>query len=428
MIYIQASLGLLNTIVTMNKPPSSLLLLPPPLNISYSILKATYNNTLSLVLSSISEIASKSQSTAVLEIAVPCPDYCLLWESQRLVYDQTQKLLAGLYSLISFICVRDSINTEGKGSIDARILLIEYSRDYSYVGNKGLLPSKPLQGPIIDLAGLALSQRAWQHVFSIRSLEGKILLEQFLHCTYSLNTARPLWEITEVDPGISITLPTEGLEDIQLHKYSGEAHYSVAVGGTFDHLHAGHKLLLTMATSLLSLPIQSDQRRRLVVGITQDELLKNKNYADFLESWDVRQQNVFTFLLAILDFSPQGATPPDVYRGSRPGSNGYTVSIKLDLALEIECVAISDAYGPTITDMSISALVVSGETRGGGQAVNKMRKELGWPPLEVFEISVLEINQLEGNSGANEGFDNKISSTEIRRRQSEKTDQVHEIC
>ena len=34
----------------------------------------------------------------------------------------------------------------------------------------------------------------------------------------------------------------------------------VALGGTFDHLHAGHKILLSMAASLAS--------RKLIVGVT----------------------------------------------------------------------------------------------------------------------------------------------------------------
>src|SRR5579862_6899664 len=109
---------------TSKKPLSALMLLPPPpLNLLYPALEATYNNALSSALSSVSEIASKSLSTAVLEIAVPCPDHCLPRGSQKPAYDQIQKLLAGLYSLVSVICARDSIGIEGEGGVDARILL-----------------------------------------------------------------------------------------------------------------------------------------------------------------------------------------------------------------------------------------------------------------------------------------------------------------
>lgn len=410
------------------KPLSALLLLPPPpLNLLYPVLKATYNKPLSLVLSHVSKHASKLLSFAVLEIAVPCSDHYLLQGSQRPMYDQIQKLLAGLYRLVSVICARDSISVEGNGGVDARILLIAYSRDDRYSSNEGLSPAKPLQGPVIDLPTLAFSQRGWQHLFSVRSEEGKILLEQFLCLADQTNspaTAQSHWDVEEVDPGVSVTIPTEEIRDVQLPEREGKAHYSIAVGGTFDHLHAGHKLLLTMATLLLQPPSQSGQRRRIVIGITQDELLKNKRYAEFLESWDTRQQNVSNFLLALLDYATPGATPPAIYQVSRVGLNGEVINMKLDPALEIECVAISDPYGPTITDMSISALVVSGETRGGGQAVNKMRKELGWPPLEVFEVDVLEAKEPGDRQWANEGFDDKISSTEQRRCQSERANRL----
>ena len=43
---------------------------------------------------------------------------------------------------------------------------------------------------------------------------------------------------------------------------------SVVVGRTFDHLHAGRKLLLTMAVLLLEPPGLSDQQRHIIVGIT----------------------------------------------------------------------------------------------------------------------------------------------------------------
>lgn len=408
-------------------PLSALLLLPPPpLNLLYPALKATYNAALSSVLSSVSEIAGKLLSTAVLEIAVPCPDNCFLHESQRPIYDRIQKLLAGLYSLVSVICARDSIGVNGEGGIDARVLLIAYSRDSTH---SGLPSSKQPQGLIIDLPTLALSQRAWQHVFSVHSEEGDILLKQFLRLTdwvYSSSATLPCWDIKIVDPGVNTTIPIKGSQDVQSLDCGRGVHYSVAVGGTFDHLHTGHKLLLTVAALLLEPPGQSDQQRRLVVGITQDELLKNKKYADFLESWDVRQQNVSNFLLTLLDYSVPGVTLPATYRVSRPGLDGKVVCTKLGPTLEIGYVGISDSYGPTITDMSISALVVSGETRGGGQAVNKMRQELGWPPLEVFEVDVLEANEPGDHGQANESFAGKISSTELRRSQSEKVDQLYE--
>lgn len=393
----------------LEKRSSVLLLLPPPPARSlYADLKAAYNAVLSSTLSSVSGVASKSLSTVVLEIAVPCP---------HPTYCQTHKLVAGLYSLVSAICARDLIDTEGEGGVNTRILLIAYPSDEG--------SSKLLQGPVIDLPALAFSQRTWQHVFSVHSEEGELLLKQFLRSAEGIghSASQPHWDVKKVHAGFGATPPAEVVRPLESGK---KRHCSVAVGGTFDHLHAGHKLLLTMATLLLEPPSQSDQGRRVIVGITQGELLKNKRYASFLESWEARQQNVSDFLLALLDYSTPEATPPAVYQVSRPGLNRKEVHLKLSPALVVEFVPISDPFGPTITDESISALVVSKETRGGGQTVNEKREELGWPPLEVFEIDVLEADEPGDHGGVKGKFDGKISSTELRRRQSEKAKQLYD--
>lgn len=62
----------------------------------------------------------------------------------------------------------------------------------------------------------------------------------------------------------------------------------VVLGGTFDHLHAGHKILLTISGWLAS--------RQVTVGVSTDDLLKNKKYANMLESLDCRQGSVKDFM------------------------------------------------------------------------------------------------------------------------------------
>ncbi|TNY17671.1 hypothetical protein DMC30DRAFT_405253 [Rhodotorula diobovata] len=65
----------------------------------------------------------------------------------------------------------------------------------------------------------------------------------------------------------------------------------VALGGTFDHLHAGHKILLTMACSLCS--------QRLVVGVSDDHLLVNKKYRHLVQSLDERLAAVTRFVALV---------------------------------------------------------------------------------------------------------------------------------
>jgi len=76
----------------------------------------------------------------------------------------------------------------------------------------------------------------------------------------------------------------------------------------------------------------------------------------------------------------------------------------------VEIVEINDQFGPTVTEEGISALVVSEETRAGGEAVNKERARKGWGGLEVFVVGVVEDENWGGM---------KMSSTEIRRRRGE---------
>ncbi|KAM0756069.1 hypothetical protein T439DRAFT_296082, partial [Meredithblackwellia eburnea MCA 4105] len=146
----------------------------------------------------------------------------------------------------------------------------------------------------------------------------------------------------------------------------------VALGGTFDHLHPGHKILLTMASLITT--------ERLIVGVTAPNLLTKKQHPTQLESLDERISNVTKFL--------QLVRPTIVH----------------------DVVPIEDIYGPTATDPLVAALVVSTETRSGGAAVNEERRRKGMSQLDVWEIGL--IGEKEGE--VHETGD-KMGSTGLRR-------------
>ncbi|KAH9901542.1 Nucleotidylyl transferase [Cubamyces lactineus] len=151
----------------------------------------------------------------------------------------------------------------------------------------------------------------------------------------------------------------------------------VALGGTFDHLHAGHKILLGMGAWIA--------REKLIVGITDDALLGKKEYKEVLESLSVRTARTRAFLELF-----------------RPG-------IVHDL------VPISDVYGPTGWDANIQALVVSKETLPGAAAIAKRREEQSLPALRTFVIDV--ISATEASVDAEDAAllkTAKMSSTYIR--------------
>ncbi|XP_038045181.1 bifunctional coenzyme A synthase-like [Patiria miniata] len=53
-------------------------------------------------------------------------------------------------------------------------------------------------------------------------------------------------------------------------------------------------------------------------------------------------------------------------------------------------VPITDPYGPSVVDPDMRCIVVSEETKKGGDAVNRVRQDKGLCVLDVHEISLVE--------------------------------------
>jgi phosphopantetheine adenylyltransferase len=120
----------------------------------------------------------------------------------------------------------------------------------------------------------------------------------------------------------------------------------VALGGTFDKLHNGHRKLLTLAAASSS--------DTLIVGIMGDDMLKKKAKSELIAKFSEREEIVSKFLAI-----------------AKP-------------SLTYEILELSDPYGPTITDPSIDAIVVSSETVSGANKINQLRAEKGMLPLVIL--------------------------------------------
>ena len=312
------------------------------------------------------------------------------------------------------IAAQDKINVEDANGLDVRVILVAWSPD-----TKATEPSQTSPyGPVITLETLARSSRAWQYAFGVESDAGGAMVQAFVAAKGSGEQISRMQggSVTKSKdhPTVDSARPV-GIE--QTERHSRQQHHHVAVGGTFDHLHIGHKLLLAMTIFAVDDAAKGDDRsqRSATIGITGDQLLVNKKHAEVLESWDRRQKAVQQFVDSMINFTSE---PPAVRPRNDAGPNGKSVDLCYPNGLVIKCTEIQDPFGPTITDEHISALIISGETRSGGKAVNDKRKEKGWNELAVFEVDVLDAD--EGGE-VKEGFQSKLSSTAIREKIARKT-------
>lgn len=399
--------------------PYALLLLPPPPSSSFARLRAAYGPGLAAVYSKLSTALDGANRIALLDVALPVPGVLSTrCQPRARVFQSLQRLLASFYTLVGVVCAAANIELDGPGGVDTRVFFVDYDPA------RGPAPQDAHegasnQGPVIDLQTLAACARPWDDIYTFETREGKELAAAFSAHLRSQAGNSQLPKFATVPSGEEWN-PSHDLlitDDSQSAR-----HYSVAVGGTWDHLHVGHKLLLTataLALDPLSDPSQSKERL-MTIGVTGDELLVNKKYAEFLESWEERWQGAASFLNAIIDFSPPENHIANIQRASNPEPNGKYVLVKVTPDLSLKFVQISDPFGPTITDPGITALVVSQETRAGGKAVNDERAKKRWPSLDIFEVDVLHSGEVaETADSTAASFESKISSTDIRRRRME---------
>ena len=131
----------------------------------------------------------------------------------------------------------------------------------------------------------------------------------------------------------------------------------VVLGGTFDHFHIGHKLLLSTAAFLSSSSI--------LVGVTAASMLSKKKLAALVQSNAERCDSVSRFLAAV--------------RGG----------------VEARVQEISTPEGPTVEDAgrAFDCIVASEETMRGATDINDKRQRLR-PPLPVMSVVELPIFSL----------------------------------
>ncbi|KAI1209316.1 pantetheine-phosphate adenylyltransferase-like protein [Annulohypoxylon truncatum] len=396
--------------------PSLLLLPPPPHPATRLALNAAYEPPLKAAISKL-KTARSGKNGATLLVGLVSPILTGNYVRQKsLSWPHVQSLLADLYSIISVICVQLSVPTDihaGPGSVDVRVVLVDHdlSKPLTIDSRPAIEPNNTV---IINLPTFVSAYHPWRYIFHANNESGYELLSTYLKLVEGIQPLKQS-QIVVVDGGLAVSVgpPVSPRLSPQTNTQP-----IVCLGGTFDHLHPGHKLLLTAAVLLLKVPEKGAPRPcQFIIGITGDELLKRKKYAEYVQPWDERAMNTIEFLSSILELSKSGWKKSQTIQTIK--DNGEFVALFRDGTIEVRCVVIQDAYGPTITTENMDILVVSGETRSGGNAVNERRKELGWRQLETFEVDVLDADGNVHKSSEARDFTQKISSTAIRKQKAE---------
>lgn len=125
---------------------------------------------------------------------------------------------------------------------------------------------------------------------------------------------------------------------------------TVAMGGTFDLLHRGHRTLILKAFEI---------GNHVIIGLCSDDILQNLRKPHGIAPYVQRLEELKSFLR------------------------------KNDLLERAEIVRLDDTYGITLSDRRIDAIVVSEETEPRAHEINEKRKNLGLPPLQIRAVKMV---------------------------------------
>jgi len=126
---------------------------------------------------------------------------------------------------------------------------------------------------------------------------------------------------------------------------------TVAVGGTFDEFHRGHRALLMKAFEV---------GEQVLIGLTSDGFVKKLSKPHETAPYEQRLEELKAFLR----------------------KHGFSE--------RAEIIPLNDVYGVTLSSQGcLEALVVSKETEPTGIQINEKRKELGLHPLHIAVIEMV---------------------------------------
>lgn len=268
-------------------------------------------------------------------------------------------IISRLYSNAADVC----------GHLDVRVLLTHFRAQPGTSQTGSNAASNPFPSPQI----LTHSPEVVLTDFAVQDPGQSSLVSQCLqryagHCY----VCTPGLSSVILHPQLEEVKSEDGEQKDTVREQPIDTYGDVVVGGTFDRLHGAHRTLLNICSLLAN--------RRFMIGVCDQELLKNKVLKELIEPYGQRVQRLQEFLN---DVKP---------------------------SLQYEIVPLSDAFGPSVTDPQLQCIVVSEETRRGGEAVNWKRVENGLPELVLYEIPLIK------DTHHTDIEEEKISSSSLRSR------------
>ena len=124
----------------------------------------------------------------------------------------------------------------------------------------------------------------------------------------------------------------------------------IAVGGTFDPLHDGHKKLLKMVFEL-------SEGGEIVIGVTSDTMARASRNREVLP-YKARTGNIRRYM-----------------------HEEYGVNVRTE--------ELNDRYGVTLTE-DFDYIVISPETYNVAVKINELRKERGKQPIKIVMVEHLK--------------------------------------
>ncbi len=125
----------------------------------------------------------------------------------------------------------------------------------------------------------------------------------------------------------------------------------VAVGGTFDELHRGHRALLSKAF---------EAGKYVVVGLTSDAFVARMGKPHKTASYAERLRELENYL-------------------KNRGFEG-----------RFHVVPLNDSFGLTLIGDGLDGLVVSADTAKIGEIINQKRVEADLPPLKIIVVRLVQ--------------------------------------